>query len=161
MAAIGASVALPEGSGECGAGQRKTQQCIPVRLPILIQDAHADLKIRGNAIILPRTKQLAVFNLYDGVHIYNFPELHGQREAHFEADSLTTQGIAVLKSGSLIASPTKDGAINLIDCNASITGVLRCKNHRHSQWRRISSVSQIATGHHFVPLMWVIMMCFA
>ena len=82
---------------------------------------------RGNAVILPRTKQLAVFNLHNGLDIYNFPELHGKRQTVFDVDPRTTQGIAVLKSGSLVACPTRGGPINLIDCNSAVTGSLRCK----------------------------------
>jgi hypothetical protein len=97
----------------------------------------ADSEHRGNAVMLPRTKQLAVFNLHNGLDIYNFPELHGKREAQFDVDSFTTQGIAVLKSGSLLASPTRDGDINIIDCNASVIGVLRRRNNPLLQRKHI------------------------
>jgi hypothetical protein len=59
--------------------------------------------------------------------IYNFPELHGKRKTIFDIDPLTTQGIAVVKSGSLLACPTRDGRINIIDCNSAVIGSLLCK----------------------------------
>jgi hypothetical protein len=52
--------------------------------------------------------------------------LHGKRQAQFEVDPHTRQGIAVLQAGSLLACPTRDGRINIIDCNATVVETLGC-----------------------------------
>jgi hypothetical protein len=89
-----------------------------------------DAMPRGSAILLRRTNQLAVFNLRDGVDIYSFSDLTLQHTVPFNINPRTTQGIALLGSGKLLASPTKEGNIKIFKNDATSVAVLRCPGRR-------------------------------
>jgi hypothetical protein len=76
---------------------------------------------RGNAVLLAQTKQLAVFNLQTGLDIYGFPDFSRKYTVRYNIDTCTSQGIALFRSGALLASPTREGKINIYN---SLDGTL-------------------------------------
>jgi hypothetical protein len=81
----------------------------------------------GNALLLPHLQQFAVFNLQNGLDVYGFPNFTPKHTARFGIDPCTSQGVAVFKSGTLLASPTKEGNINIFNShNVALVTTLRC-----------------------------------
>jgi len=72
------------------------------------------LDYRGNAVVLPNTKQLAVFNLKNGLDIYSLLDFKRKCSAHYDLDLHTSQGIALFKS-TLLACPTAKGNVNIYE----------------------------------------------
>jgi hypothetical protein len=119
--------------------------------------AHGGSICNGNAVLLPDTKQLAVFNLQNGIDIYSYPDLSHKHVTHYEVEHRTSQGLASFRSRRFLASPTKAGQILILDArDASIITTLgnpseslfqSPAHHDSLQVRQIQS-------RHFKPLMY-------
>jgi hypothetical protein len=87
--------------------------------------------IRGNALVLARGKQLAVFNLQSGLDVYNLPDFTWTHAARYDTNTRASQGLAQFKSGTHLISPTGDGRILVLDAhNATVIATLQnpCAN---------------------------------
>jgi hypothetical protein len=81
---------------------------------------------RGNALVLARSKQLAVFNLQSGLDVYSLPDFTWTHAARYDTNARASQGLAQFKSGTHLISPTGDGRILVLDAhNATVTATLQ------------------------------------
>ena len=56
-----------------------------------------------------------MFNLQNGLDIYDYPDLVRKHVARYEIESRTSQGLASFRSGKFLVSPTKSRQILILD----------------------------------------------
>ncbi|KDR74683.1 hypothetical protein GALMADRAFT_141038 [Galerina marginata CBS 339.88] len=98
----------------------------------------------GNALLLDDGR-LIIFNVKDGLDIYDSANFNHVAAARFEINGCCSQAISTLRNGSYILSPSKKGYINIFHAtNTTRAGRIYVKANRSDQVQAIHSITDIS-----------------